>query len=211
LLWSHMLGEMELAFMPRRKGKKKTYRITMTPLQAYVCLSFHSFDHRMTGVQLNELLNYDGDKGKPSKIEKASKLKRVLHAFCFIKKKKIMVCTDGNGDKMKKMKIEQATFQPDIEFKADKNKFKMPRPVFNAKKVVDKVKEDRKHTIDACIVRIMKAATVKTQSALISDVLMQLTTFTIDKFSIGPRIQILIDGGYLERSEDDSNELNYLA
>ena len=133
-----MLGEMELAFMPRRKGKKKTYRITMTPLQAYVCLSFHSFDHRMTGVQLNELLNYDGDKGKPSKIEKASKLKRVLHAFCFIKKKKIMVCTDGNGDKMKKMKIEQATFQPDIEFKADKNKFKMPRPVFNAKKVVTK-------------------------------------------------------------------------
>ena len=84
-----MLGEIELSFLPRRENKKnKTYRITMTPLQAYVCLSFESFNHQMTGSQLNALLNFDGDKGVLPNVEKASKLKRILHAFCFMKKKK---------------------------------------------------------------------------------------------------------------------------
>ena len=211
LLWSHMLGEIELAFTPRRKGKKKTYRITMTPLQAYVCLSFTSFDHVMTGAHLNALLALDSDRGVLPAVEKAGKLKRILHAFCFMKKKKIMLCLDNEGNKMKKMKIDQASFQCDINFKADKNKLKMPRPHFDAKKVVAKAKEERKGTIDACIVRIMKAATVKTQKDLISEVLQQLTTFTIDRYSIKPRIDGLIDQNYLERSEDDVNELNYLA
>ena len=39
----------------------------------------------------------------------------------------------------------------------------------------------------------------------------QLTMFTIDQFSIKARISDLIDQEYLERSEDDVNELNYLA
>ena len=186
----------------------------MTPLQAYVCLSFHSFEHQMTGSQLNQLLNIDGvQEGSGAvKIEKAAKLKRILHAFCYINKKKIMLCTESStGDKMKKMKIEGATFTPDIEFKADKNKFKMPRPVFSAKKVIDKVKESRKVRMDACLVRIMKAATVKTQKSLIAEVLQQLTDFKIDKRMVTPRVQVLIDGGFFERSEDDSTELNYLA
>ena len=212
LLWSHMLGEIELSFLPRRENKRnKTYRITMTPLQAYVCLSFESFNHQMTGSQLNALLNFDGDKGVLPNVEKASKLKRILHAFCFKKDKKIMLCLDADGKNMKKMKIENATFQCNINFKADKNKIKMPRPKFDAGTIVAKVNEIRKDTIDACIVRIMKSAMRKTQQSLITEVLEQLTTFQIDKFSIKPRIQGLIDKEYLERSDDNHRELNYLA
>jgi hypothetical protein len=212
LLWSHMLGEMELIFSPKRKGKTKNYRVQMSPLQAYVCLSFHSFDHKLTGVELNELLNFDGSKGKACHITHASKLKRVLYAFCFTKRK-IMFCKlkDGTKEKKKFTCIEDSTFQFDINFKNEKIKFKIPRPEFNSKKVINRVKEDRKMTIDACLVRIMKAATVKTQDSLIGEVLEQLTTFAISRRDVKPRIQGLIDEGYFERDEDEQNLLHYLA
>ena len=167
-----MLGSMELIFLPKRKGREKIYKIQMTPLQAYVALSFRSFDQKMTGMQLNSLLNIDGEQGVTPTIDNAKKLKRILHAFCYQPKKKIMLCLDQLSlKKLKKLKIEKAIFQFDINFKTDKNKFKMPKPIFNAKRVVDKTKEDRKDMIDACIVRIMKAATCMKQSLLITDVM----------------------------------------
>ena len=115
LKWSHMLGSMELSFVPKRKGRAKRYTIQMTPLQAYVALSFHSFDQKMTGMQLNSLLNIDGEQGVTPTIEHAKKLKRILHAFCYSPKKKIMLCLDRvSFKKLKKLKMEHVLQYPKV-------------------------------------------------------------------------------------------------
>lgn len=211
LLWSHMFGEMQLTFSPRRKGKTKKYIVTMSPLQAYLCLSFRSFDHILSAKELNQMLNYDGEKDQPCSVDRAKKLKRVLAALTFAKKKMLICTVNGKKEKKKFSNINESLIQCNIKFENAKTKFSIPSNTFAAKKLVAKVKEDRKITIDACLVRIMKAATVKTQNELISEVLQQLTTFAVEKRDIKPRIEHLINEEFFERDEDDQNVLHYLA
>ena len=206
LVWSHLLGQMDLAFKP----KKKKYRITMSPMQAYVCLSFSSFDEKLTGAQLNEMLNLDGEKGIVAGLSNTRKLKTALGSL-MAKDKNVLTCYDKEGKKTKKVKID-GSFSPDIKFKSDRLKFNMPKTNFNSKKVVRKVKEDRTMAIEACLVRIMKAASTFNQKALIAESMDQLSNlFKVDKHTIKKRIDSLIDREYFGRDEDDRNLLIYLS
>ena len=83
---------------------------------------------------------------------------------------------------------------------------------FDSEKVVRKVKEDRFESIDSCLVRIMKARTELTQKILIAESMNQLSNlFKVDRRAIKKRIDVLIDGEYFERDEEDPNLLMYLA
>ena len=206
LMWSHSLGQMQLAFKP----KNKKYKITMTPIQAYVCLSFTSFDEKLTGAQLNEMLNLDGEKGIVAGLSNTRKLKTALGSL-MAKDKNVLACYDKEGKKTKKVKID-GSFSPDIKFKSDRLKFNMPKTNFNSKKVVSKVKEDRTMAIEACLVRIMKAASTFNQKALIAESMDQLSNlFKVEQHAIKKRIDYLIEGEYLGRDEEDRNLLMYLA
>ena len=203
LMWSHSLGQMQLAFKP----KNKKYKITMTPIQAYVCLSFTSFDEKLTGAQLNEMLNFDGEQGIVARLSNTRKLKTVLGSLM---SKKILVCYDNEGKKTK-MKID-GSFSPNAKFKSDRLQVHMPKPKFDSKNVVRKVKEERKENIDSCLVRIMKARKELTQKILIAESMNQLSNlFKVEQHAIKKRIDYLIEGEYLGRDEEDRNLLMYLA
>lgn len=72
------------------------------------------------------------------------------------------------------------------------------------KQTQDKVDEERKHQIEAAIVRIMKDRKVMEHNILISEVTKQLSSrFMPSPVMIKKRIEALIDREYLERSTDN--------
>eukprot|EP00029_Vermamoeba_vermiformis_P007606 TRINITY_DN3335_c0_g1_i1.p1 TRINITY_DN3335_c0_g1~~TRINITY_DN3335_c0_g1_i1.p1 ORF type:complete len:736 (+),score=314.22 TRINITY_DN3335_c0_g1_i1:44-2251(+) len=76
----------------------------------------------------------------------------------------------------------------------------------------EKIDEDRKHMIEAAIVRIMKSRKQMEHSNLIADVTKQLSSrFRPNPLVIKKRIESLIEREYLERSKTNRKMYNYLA
>jgi cullin 3 len=75
-----------------------------------------------------------------------------------------------------------------------------------------KVDEDRKHMIEAAIVRTMKSRKNMQHANLVAEVTRQLTSrFRPNPLTIKKRIESLIEREYLERSTTDRKVYNYLA
>jgi len=75
-----------------------------------------------------------------------------------------------------------------------------------------KVEDDRKHQIEAAIVRVMKSRNVLQHNNLITEVIKQLSgRFTPNTQFIKKRIESLIERDFLERSKDDMRQYHYLA
>ena len=75
-----------------------------------------------------------------------------------------------------------------------------------------KVDEDRKHEIEACIVRIMKSRKQLNHNQLVSEVVEQLNKrFQPSPAIIKKRIENLIEREYIKRSDNDRKMYVYLA
>lgn len=75
-----------------------------------------------------------------------------------------------------------------------------------------KVDEDRKHEIEACIVRIMKARKHMNHNQLVSEVVEQLNKrFQPSPIIIKKRVEGLIEREYMKRSDEDRKQYIYLA
>ncbi|CAF0979716.1 unnamed protein product [Adineta ricciae] len=76
----------------------------------------------------------------------------------------------------------------------------------------NKVDDDRKHIIDAAVVRIMKTRKTMTHTQLITEVTHQLKArFLPSPVFIKKRIESLIERDYLSRSTDDRKMYSYVA
>jgi len=76
----------------------------------------------------------------------------------------------------------------------------------------EKVDEERKHQIEAAIVRTMKSRKTMEHSNLISEVTQQLSSrFMPNPIIVKKRIESLIEREYLERSKKDRKVYHYLA
>jgi cullin 3 len=74
------------------------------------------------------------------------------------------------------------------------------------------VEEDRRHLVEAAIVRIMKARKALSHNDLIAEVSRSISIrFNPSPNFVKKRIESLIEREYLERSEDDHRIYNYLA
>jgi cullin 3 len=74
------------------------------------------------------------------------------------------------------------------------------------------VEEDRRHLVEAAVVRIMKARKSLTHNDLIAEVTRQLSVrFNPSPQFVKKRIESLIEREYLERSLDDHRTYNYVA
>ena len=74
------------------------------------------------------------------------------------------------------------------------------------------VEEDRRHLVEAAVVRIMKARKALHHNDLIAEVTRQLSVrFTPSPQFVKKRIESLIDREYLERSQDDHRVYMYVA
>lgn len=79
------------------------------------------------------------------------------------------------------------------------------------KETRDRVDEERRHQIEACVVRIMKDRKHMTHNDLMNEVTRQLASrFQPNPLNIKKRIEVLIEREYLERCEDRGS-YNYLA
>jgi len=103
------------------------------------------------------------------------------------------------------------TFTANPKFKSNMRKIRIPMASLDASFSAKKVQEDRTFTIEAAIVRIMKARKTLQHQSLISEVLAQLSFFTPNPRDVKKRIEALIEREYLERSEDNAGVYNYLA
>jgi len=75
-----------------------------------------------------------------------------------------------------------------------------------------KVDEDRKHEIEACIVRIMKSRQQLNHNQLVAEVVEQLCNrFSPSPVVIKKRIESLIEREYIKRSDQDRKHYVYLA
>merc|ERR1719493_450236 len=93
---------------------------------------------------------------------------------------------------------------------------RIPIPVFKVQKkaqepkVPAEIAQQRRHQMDAAIVRIMKARRTFTVVELLGEVIQQLQArFQPDPKQIKKRIEVLISQDYLERDEDSRNTLIY--
>merc|ERR1719471_1063376 len=96
------------------------------------------------------------------------------------------------------------------------NAKRIPIPVFKVQKkaaepkVPAEIAQQRRHQMDAAILRIMKARRTFTVVELLGEVIQQLQArFQPDPKQIKKRIEVLISQDYLERDEDDRNTLIY--
>lgn len=79
------------------------------------------------------------------------------------------------------------------------------------KETTEKVEEERKNQVEACIVRVMKDRKTMTHNDLVNEVIRQLSSrFGPSPTLVKRRIESLIDREYLERSEN-MNVYNYQA
>ncbi|KAL6205497.1 hypothetical protein ACLB2K_022756 [Fragaria x ananassa] len=88
----------------------------------------------------------------------------------------------------------------------------VPPPQDERKKVTEDVDKERKYTIDAALVRIMKSRKVLGHQQLLTECVEQLQRmFKPDIKNIKRRIEDLITRDYLERDPENPNTFKYLA
>lgn len=172
---------------------KKSYDLVVTTLQAITLNAFNG-DETVTFADLAQRLNLD-----------ATILQPLLHSLVCGKHKVILKTPAGN-------KINKTdSFVTNAKFTSNMRKIRIPmsalEPSFNTKKI----EEDRSITIEAAIVRIMKARKTLPHQQLIAEVLAQLSFFNPNPRDIKKRIEAMIDREYLERSAENTSVYNYLA
>ncbi|KAI6218855.1 CULLIN-2 domain-containing protein [Aphelenchoides fujianensis] len=80
------------------------------------------------------------------------------------------------------------------------------------RETLKKVEDDRKHEIEAAIVRVMKARKALIHNDLITEVTQQLNSrFNPDPILIKKRIESLIEREYLKRDQETHRKYHYLA
>ena len=197
LTWLNTLGTAQVdAVFP--SGKKK---LEVSTYQACVLLQFNESD-TIAFSELRERLNLPADE-----------LKRYLVSLACGKHK---VLTKSNKSSPEVADDEMFTFN--AKFKDKKAKLRFPLIRTDAAKAKEQketdgaVDEDRKHAIEAAVVRIMKMRKVMKHQQLVMEVISQLhTLFKPEPKMIRKRIEDLIVREYLERDKDDMQTFRYLA
>ena len=201
LAWQHSLSHCIVrAWFP--KGRKE---LEVSLFQTLVLLCFNHQQHAADGaelpIQFTDIL-------AQTSIEK-EELKRTLQSLAC---GKVRVLTkEPKGKEV----VATDIFRFNTDFKENRyrikiNSVQLKETAEEHAKTNKNVARDRGYSIDAAIVRIMKARKVMTHNLLISEVLAQLV-FPSGASDVKKRIESLIEREYLERDADSSSTYKYLA
>eukprot|EP01012_Entosiphon_sulcatum_P037927 TRINITY_DN4889_c0_g1_i1.p1 TRINITY_DN4889_c0_g1~~TRINITY_DN4889_c0_g1_i1.p1 ORF type:complete len:769 (-),score=186.60 TRINITY_DN4889_c0_g1_i1:539-2845(-) len=195
LKWVHSLGSVTLT----GNFKKGAYHLSMNAYQACALLLFNSAD-TLTGS--------DVEKGLGLQWED---VKKALQSLA-MGKYKLLLKTDDR----KEIK-ETDEFTYNVDFQDRLRKLKIPNVVAKvnpkaSQLVLQQVEDDRRHAIEACVVRLMKSRKMMEHATLIGEAIAQLSAhFKPDPKVIKRRIDDLIAREYLERDAERTNVYRYLA
>eukprot|EP00300_Choanocystis_sp_HF-7_P014298 c18639_g1_i1.p1 GENE.c18639_g1_i1~~c18639_g1_i1.p1 ORF type:complete len:762 (-),score=158.08 c18639_g1_i1:96-2345(-) len=209
LTWHTSLGSAELEGNFARRGDdsssqpglgQQTYVLCVNTHQMLVLLLFNRFTS-LNYAQIQHATAID-----------PSELKRQLQSLVN-GKTKLLVKSPKSKDIG-----DSDTFAVNLEFTSKLKRVRVatvsvPRETeTQAVETRVKVDDDRKHQIEAAIVRVMKARKVLEHNNLIAEVVNQLhSRFKPDTTFIKKRIEALIDREFLERSGENMREYRYLA
>ncbi|EYC13420.1 hypothetical protein Y032_0044g981 [Ancylostoma ceylanicum] len=123
---------------------------------------------------------------------------RSLLGYAFMNATDEFSVNDNFQSKLTRIKVQLVTFKGETE----------PEK----KETRTKVEDDRKHEIEAAIVRVMKSRKVLDHNNLITEVTQQLKhRFLPNPILIKKRIESLIERDYLARDAHDLKLYNYVA
>ncbi|KAM4106885.1 hypothetical protein ACB094_04G099600 [Castanea mollissima] len=191
LTWIYSLGTCNI----NAKFETKTIELIVSTYQAAALMLFNSSD-RLSFSEIRTQLNLTDDD-----------LVRLLHSLSCAKYK--ILKKDPNT----KTISPTDNFEFNYKFTDRMRRIKIPvPPVDERKKVIEAVDKDRRYTIDAAIVRIMKSRKVLELQKLVIECVEQLSNmFKPDIKLIKKRIEDLITRDFLERDQDNPSMFKYLA
>eukprot|EP00696_Hemimastix_kukwesjijk_P013473 gnl/Hemi2/26882_TR9048_c0_g1_i1.p1 gnl/Hemi2/26882_TR9048_c0_g1~~gnl/Hemi2/26882_TR9048_c0_g1_i1.p1 ORF type:complete len:769 (-),score=241.55 gnl/Hemi2/26882_TR9048_c0_g1_i1:48-2156(-) len=184
LRWVHSLGLVTLTgLFPKRRKE-----LVVSTAQACVLLLFNQY-HNVSNDDVKRGLNISDDE--------------VTRIFASLAGGKYKILNQN----------EDKSYSFNADFTSKQNKIKIPVLITHIQRtdVQRVVQEDRKHAVEAAIVRIMKMRKVLPHQQLMVEVLEQLKQFKPEPKIIKSRIEDLIQREYLERDPNNSAVFRYLA
>lgn len=189
---------------PKRRGETKILQITT--YQMIILLRFNYQDRISFEKLLSETQIPDKD------------LKRALQSLAMGKSSQRILCRHGSGREIENSDV----FSVNDNFTSKLTRIKV-LPVSTGRNISEhdqqeqdetraKVDDDRKHEIEAAIVRVLKARKKIGHNDLVSEVTNQLKhRFMPDPTLIKKRIESLIEREYLERDVNNHRQYSYIA
>ena len=194
LQWLFTLGDV----LVKGTFGKRAFDMSVTPFQAAALLAFN-------GLAPGAELTFDEARERIDvEVEVA---KRVLHSLACGKHR--VLVKSGNPKTIN----TADTFGANAGFAAKLRRFGIPMAALDteAKKRIDnEVLAQRGFTIDACLVRTMKARKRLAHQQLIGEVIHQVQNFKPDSKTIRQRIEGLIEREYLKRDDADPKVYVYM-
>ncbi|XP_039123636.1 cullin-1-like [Dioscorea cayenensis subsp. rotundata] len=191
LTWLYSLGTCNI----KAHFEPKTMELNVTTFQACALLLFNS-SPRLSYSEIKDQLDLSDDD-----------CNRLLHSLSCAKYKIL------NKEPNTKTISKTDYFEFNSKFTDKLKKIKIPLPpVDERKKIVEGVTKDRRFTIDAALVRIMKSRKVLGHHELVTLCVEALAPlFKPDFKVIKKQIEDLITKDYLERDKEDSDTYIYMA
>ncbi|KAI8871170.1 Cullin-domain-containing protein [Ramicandelaber brevisporus] len=180
------------------KINKVSYTLQVSMYQLGVLLMYNN----KTSYTFNELATGTGLDSK--------RLKDILSIFL---KAKVLLMQGSS----KNPEHPDTTFVLNMDFKSKRIKINLNQPIKSEQKeetdqTNKQITQDRKHLIDAAIVRVMKTRKTLKHTLLIQEVIQQLISrFKPQVTDIKAQIESLITREYVQRSDTDPNTFIYLA
>ncbi|KAF7020545.1 hypothetical protein CFC21_033626 [Triticum aestivum] len=191
LTWVYSMGNCNIV----AKFDAKPFELIVTTYQAAMLLLFNGSE-RLSYSEIVTQLNLPDDDAM-----------RLLHSLSCAKYKIL------NKVPSNRTISPNDVFQVNHKFTDKMRRIKVPLPPTDEKKkVVEDVNKDKRFSIDASIVRIMKSRKVMGHQQLVAECVEQLSRmFKPDIKIIKRRIEDLISREYLERDLETANTYRYLA
>ena len=207
MAWQYALGHCVV----KCSGFTKTYELIVSLCQALVLIQFETSEAKLTLPTLMQAVG----------LEDRDEMERILQSLALGKDgTRILRKIDYDVEPGKKKKVrmnvdDRDEFEISSTFTSNQrririNNIMMKESKEERDKTVEAVSRDRLYSIDAVIVRIMKARKSIPHQMLIPQVLEQLK-FPAQPADVKKRIESLIEREYMERDANDRSRYNYLA
>ena len=220
------IGKFEQFYLNTHSGRKLSWQTSLGNAEVKACFEGRRHELIVSTYQMCILTLFDGRGNVPLALTKIKErtgipdgeLRRHLISLCTPKHRILKKASKG------KTIADTDSFLVNSSFTSKLKRVKVPLVSMKetaregsdsagaAGGVPKAVEEDRRHLLEASVVRIMKARKTLKHNDLIAEVSRQLSgRFVPDPQSVKKRIESLIEREYLERSQEDRKTYSYLA